>query len=91
MIATHGKYAAMLLLGFAAAGCNDSNEPNPNPENNAPTANFTFDCTDLACTFTNLSSDSDGTVTASSWDFGDAGSSNNSNPSHTYASAADFQ
>jgi PKD repeat protein len=89
MIATRGKYAAMLLLGFAAAGCSDSNGPNPG--NNAPTANFTFECTDLACTFTNLSSDSDGTVTASSWDFGDAGSSNNSNPSHTYTSAADFQ
>ncbi len=86
MIATPWKYAAMLLLGLAAAGCNDSNGPNPNPGNTPPTANFTFECTDLECTFSNLSSDSDGTVTASAWDFGDAASSNNSNPTHTYAS-----
>jgi PKD repeat protein len=91
MIATRWKNVGMLVLGLAAAGCSDSNDPDPDPDNNAPTANFTYGCTDLACTFTNLSSDSDGTVTASAWDFGDDGNSNNSNPAHTYTSADDFQ
>lgn len=91
MIATRGKFVTMLLLGLAVAGCNDSNEPDPSNDNAAPTANFTYACTDLQCTFTNLSSDSDGTVTSSDWDFGDDGSSGNPNPTHTYASAADFQ
>jgi PKD repeat protein len=91
MIATRWKNVGMLVLGLAAAGCSDSNEPDPDPDNNAPAAGFTYECTDLACTFTNLSSDSDGTVTASAWDFGDDATSSNSNPSHTYTSADDFQ
>jgi hypothetical protein len=90
MSATRGKLVAMLLLGLVAA-CGDSNGPDPDPDNTAPTANFTWACTDLACTFTNLSSDADGTVAASAWDFGDDDRSQNPNPSHTYASAADFQ
>ncbi|MGH7579893.1 MAG: PKD domain-containing protein [Gemmatimonadales bacterium] len=88
MIATRGHYVTMLLLGLAAAGCSDSNDPDTNA---APTANFAYACTDLECTFTNLSSDSDGTVATSAWDFGDDGSSGNPNPTHAYATAADFQ
>jgi PKD repeat protein len=89
MSATRGKLVGLLLLGLAA-GCGDSNGPDPDPDNEAPTANFTWECTDLACTFTNLSSDADGTVAGSAWDFGDDGGSQNPNPSHTYASASDF-
>lgn len=90
MIATRQRLAGLLLLGLAA-GCGDSNGPDPDPNNAAPTANFTWACTDLQCTFTNLSSDSDGTVTKSVWDFGDDDRSQNANPTHTYATAADFQ
>jgi PKD repeat protein len=90
MNAMRGKYAGLLLLGLAA-GCSDSNGPDPDPDNVAPTANFTYECTDLACTFTNLSSDSDGTVTANAWDFGDDGSSQNASPNHSFATAGDFQ
>ncbi|MCW5212610.1 cadherin-like domain-containing protein, partial [Desulfobulbus sp. TB] len=43
--------------------------------NTPPTAGFNSSCTDLSCTFTDQSSDSDGTVTAWSWDFGNGGSS----------------
>jgi PKD repeat protein len=39
--------------------------------NTAPTANFTVDCTDLNCTFTDASSDNDGHVASVAWDFGD--------------------
>jgi PKD repeat protein len=91
MSATRGKLAGMLLLGLVAA-CGDNNGPDDNdPDNTDPTANFTWECTDLACTFTNLSSDADGTVAASAWDFGDDERSQNPNPSHTFGSAADFQ
>jgi PKD repeat protein len=90
MIATRGKLLGLLLLGLAA-GCGDSNGPNPDPDNTPPTADFTWACTDLACTFTNLSSDADGTVTASAWDFGDDERSQNPNPSHTYPAGDDFQ
>lgn len=92
MIATRGKLVTLLLLGLVAA-CGDSNGPgpDPDPDNEAPTANFTWECTDLACTFTNLSSDSDGTVTASHWDFGDDDQSQNTSPNHTFTSADDFQ
>lgn len=89
MSATRGKQVAMLLVGLAAAGCGDSNQPDPN--NAAPSASFTYACADLACTFTNLSSDSDGTVTASVWEFGDAGSSTSEHATHSYTSASDFQ
>ena len=87
MNATRWKNLGMLVLGLAAAGCGDSNDP----DNDAPTANFAFECTDLDCTFTNLSSDSDGTVAESDWDFGDDALSGNNNPTHTYALAGDFQ
>jgi PKD repeat protein len=87
MSATRGKLATLMLLGLAVAACGDSNDPS----NEAPTANFAYECTDLECTFTNLSNDSDGTVAESDWNFGDDAVSGAKNPSHTYASAADFQ
>jgi PKD repeat protein len=89
MIATRWKNVGMLVLGLAAAGCGDSNEPDP--DNEAPTAGFNFECTDLACTFTNLSSDSDGQVESSVWEFGDDGSATTSNPTHAYVTEGDFQ
>jgi PKD repeat protein len=58
--------------------------------NTAPTAAFTYSCTDLGCSFTDASTDSDGSVTAWSWHFGDGGSSNTVNPSHTYAAAGPY-
>jgi PKD repeat protein len=91
MIATRWKNVGMLVLGLAAAGCGESNGPDPDPDNNAPAANFTIECTDLACSFTNLSSDSDGQVESSVWEFGDDGSATTSNPAHTYEAAGDFQ
>ena len=89
MIATRWKNVGMLVLGLAATGCSDSTDPDP--DNTAPTANFTYECTDLACTFSNLSSDSDGTVTASAWEFGDDGSSSTANPTHAFATADAFE
>ncbi len=52
--------------------------------NVAPTANFTFLCSELACDFTDTSTDSDGTIASRSWSFGDGGTSTATNPSHTF-------
>lgn len=51
-----------------------------------PVANFTYNCSGLDCSFTDQSSDSDGSIVSWSWSFGDGGSSTAKNPSHTYAS-----
>lgn len=59
-------------------------------ENQAPTASFNFDCTDLGCSFTDTSTDSDGSILSWSWDFGDGGSSTAQNPVHSYASAGSY-
>jgi PKD repeat protein len=52
--------------------------------NVAPVASFTSNCAGLTCTFTDGSTDSDGTVAAWSWTFGDGGSSTDRNPNHAY-------
>ena len=62
--------------------------------NTAPTAAFsatpaspqTFD----DVTFTNTSSDSDGSIASSSWTFGDGGTSTASSPTHAYANGGTY-
>jgi PKD repeat protein len=56
------------------------------PANQAPMANFTYSCSGLTCTFTDTSTDSDGSIVSRSWSFGDGSTSTATNPSHTYAS-----
>ena len=52
-----------------------------------PTANFTYSCTYLSCSFTDNSTDTDGSISSRSWTFGDGSSSSATNPSHSYGSA----
>ena len=52
-----------------------------------PTANFTSSCAELECSFTDLSSDGDGTLVGFDWDFGDGAVAATRNPMHAYASA----
>jgi len=59
-------------------------------ENQPPTANFSFDCTNLDCDFTDQSSDGDGTIASWSWNFDDGGSSSARNPAHSYAAAGTY-
>jgi len=58
--------------------------------NVSPTAAFNASCTNLACSFTDQSSDSDGSIASRSWNFGDGGTSTAQNPSHSYASAGTY-
>ena len=50
-----------------------------------PVANFSFTTSGLAATFTDSSTDSDGTISSRAWNFGDGGTSTATSPSHTYA------
>jgi subtilisin family serine protease len=60
------------------------------PPNQSPTANFTHSCTGLSCTFTDTSSDPDGSITAWSWNFGDGTTSSAQHPSKTYTAAGTY-
>jgi PKD repeat protein len=52
-----------------------------------PTANFTSTVSGLTATFTDSSTDSDGSIASRSWDFGDGTSSTVTNPVKTYAAS----
>lgn len=59
--------------------------------NDAPTANFTFSCSGLACDFDGSSSfDPDGTINSYAWDFGDGFSDSGVTTSHTYGEAGTY-
>jgi PKD repeat protein len=62
----------------------------PPPGNKAPLASFTYSCTGLTCQFTDTSTDSDGTVTAWTWNFGDHSTSMERHPSHSYAAGGTY-
>jgi PKD repeat protein len=49
-----------------------------------PTADFSYDCVDLSCVFTDESTDNDGTIESHEWAFGDGGTSTEANPTHVY-------
>ena len=55
--------------------------------NKPPVANFTYTASGLTASFTDTSTDTDGSIASHSWDFGDGGTSIVANPSHTYAAA----
>ena len=52
--------------------------------NVAPTADFTFVCNAEECTFTDASTDGDGTIASYGWDFGDGTTIDEQSPVHTY-------
>ena len=58
--------------------------------NQPPSAAFDWQCDQLACDFTDASTDGDGSVTAWSWQFGDGESSTEQSPAHSYASSGTY-
>lgn len=55
--------------------------------NAAPTATFTYGCSDLGCSFDgSASSDSDGSIATYGWSLGDGTSTTGETPQHTYSS-----
>jgi chitodextrinase len=55
-----------------------------------PAARFTSSCTDLACSFTDSSTDWDGSVTRWQWTFGDGYTSSVRHPVHSYPSGGTY-
>ncbi|MEX0934930.1 MAG: Ig-like domain-containing protein, partial [Candidatus Paceibacterota bacterium] len=68
----------------------DTEEVDVGAQNQSPTANFSYSTDGLDVDFTDQSSDSDGSITAHSWNFGDEGTSSATNPSHDYSSAGTY-
>jgi PKD repeat protein len=57
--------------------------------NTPPTAGFTYSCTAADCTFTSTSTDAaPGSIATYAWNFGDEGTADVSNPSHSYVVSA---
>lgn len=52
--------------------------------NCAPTAAFSYEITDRTATFTDQSTDNDGSIVSWSWSFGDGATSTAQNPNHSY-------
>lgn len=55
-----------------------------------PVASFTWAATTLVTTFTDHSTDIDGSIVSWAWTFGDGGTSTLQNPVHTYAAAGTY-
>jgi PKD repeat protein len=78
-----------LMTGVALiAAC--SGDDGNGPSNTAPAAAFTYECTNLSCTFTDRSADEDGSIASRTWDFGDGSTGTAAVATHTYASAAAY-
>jgi PKD repeat protein len=58
--------------------------------NNPPNASFTDSCNGLECSFSDGSTDTDGTIVGWDWDFGDGNGSTAQNPSHVYAAGGTY-
>ncbi|MEU0520040.1 collagenase [Streptosporangium sp. NPDC006007] len=61
-----------------------------NPNNQAPTAAFTSSVNGATATFTDGSTDSDGTIASRMWDFGDGTTSTAATPSKTYTASGTY-
>jgi Tol biopolymer transport system component len=59
--------------------------PTPPGPQAGPQAGFAVSCTFLTCSFTDQSTDADGTIEAWAWDFGDGQASSEQSPTHAYA------
>jgi len=81
----NGNYSSYASQGQYFVSGSLASEPNT-----PPTAGFSSVCTELNCSFIDGSSDSDGSVVAWSWDFGDGNTSTTRSPSHTYAAGGSY-
>src|SRR5207247_357989 len=88
---TGGDYTVTLTVtdNGGATSAPVSHSVSPRAPNQPPTAAFTSSCSGLTCSFTDQSTDPDGSVTSWRWDFGDGGTATTRNPSHPYATGGD--
>jgi PKD repeat protein len=79
---TSDHYPVLARYNFVVGGGGGANQQ--------PTASYTHSCTGLDCTFTDGSTDPDGTIVSRSWNFGSGQTSTATNPTVTYASAGTY-
>src|SRR3989441_12122242 len=88
------KTSTGYTLRATASGLTDATSSAFNitpPPNQSPVAAFTSSCPTLTCSFTDQSSDPDGSVTSWQWTFGDGTTGSTAqNPSHTYSAAGSY-
>ncbi len=76
--------------GFRDSGTGNCHGLPGSTENAPPAANFSVTCSDLTCAFTDQSTDSDGSVSSWSWNFGDGATSTAQHPSRMYSDAGTY-
>lgn len=81
------SFAAMANDPFWSGNAAGGGEP---PEPVAPTAAFVWSCVELQCTFTSQSTDEDGTVAVTAWNFGDDTNGEGNPASRTYATGGTY-
>jgi PKD repeat protein len=93
---THGGLATASLHYYRVRAYNAgdqsgySNVASKTTDAVPPSASFTWSNTHTEASFTDTSSDTDGTVVGWAWDFGDGAGSSTQNPVHTYGSGGDY-
>src|SRR3989441_195217 len=89
---TGGSYTVTLTVTDNQGAPNSvTHSVAPSQPNQPPTAAFTASCPALTCSFTDQSSDPDGTIATWRWDFGDGSAAGTTrNPSHTYSTGGSY-
>src|SRR5207247_11042278 len=87
-----GSYPVTLTVTDNQAAQNSVTHPvAPSQPNQPPTAPFTALFRALTCSFTDQSSDPDGTIATWRWDFGDGSAVGTTrHPSHTYSAGGSY-
>jgi len=85
-----GTYHVMIRAYKAFSGVSLVGSYSTTAPNNPPVANFTSSVNGLTVSFTDTSTDSDGSIASRSWNFGDGSTSTATNPSKTYAAAGTY-
>lgn len=85
-----GRYYVMLRADSSFSGVTLTGSFTAGGGNTPPVANFGFAVSGLTVSFTDSSTDANGTIASRSWAFGDGTTSTATNPAKTYAAAGTY-
>ena len=72
----------LIIPALVLVACSDDTT---SPENVRPVSAFTYSCDELTCTFADQSTDQEGPIISSIFDFGDGNSTGAVDPTHVYS------